>query len=195
MLAKAGATAMSGGGGQFIAATIPDLLRAEVGESEKAIAKLFAQARQHSPSLIFLDEIETLFGTKDSDHSVQTKMVSQLLLELDDLEHSADPDAFVFVLAATNAPDRIDEALLRPGRLDTKAYVGPPAMEERLQILDIYSRPMKRAADLDLASLSARTNGKIYIYILSFFNLNFFFLLLGQDSLAPTSTLYASALR
>eukprot|EP00160_Parvularia_atlantis_P004814 Unigene14094_Nuclearia_a/m.42540 Unigene14094_Nuclearia_a/g.42540 ORF Unigene14094_Nuclearia_a/g.42540 Unigene14094_Nuclearia_a/m.42540 type:complete len:145 (+) Unigene14094_Nuclearia_a:287-721(+) len=85
-------------------------------------------------------------------------MVSQLLLELDDLEHAGD-DVFVFLLGATNAPERIDEAFMRPGRLDTRLFVGPPEEGERTDILRIHAARMRLAADVDLAGVAARTTG------------------------------------
>ncbi|KAJ1842435.1 ATPase of the AAA class, partial [Coemansia sp. RSA 2703] len=117
-------------GTNFIAVAIPDLVKGEVGASEKALASVFAQARLR-PSVVFLDEIEAIFGNRKDAGEVGKKLVSQLFLEID----AVPEDAHLVVLAATNAPELLDEAILRPGRLDKIIHVPRPGYEGRREIL------------------------------------------------------------
>lgn len=114
MLAKAVATASSA---NFLPVSIPDLLKGEVGETEKAIQKMFDSASQAAPCVIFLDEIEALFGSRGGASRLGQKMVSQLLVEMDSLEGKKGSASQVVVLAATNVPWVIDPVILRPGRV------------------------------------------------------------------------------
>lgn len=106
-----------------------------MGESERAIRKLFSKARQVAPSIIFFDEIDALGGERSSGSStsVQERVLAQLLTELDGITPLGD----VTILAATNRPDRIDKALLRPGRLDRIVYVPLPDEHTRKEIINI----------------------------------------------------------
>lgn len=110
----------------------PELFSKWVGESEKAVRDVFKKARQVAPSIIFFDEIDALGGERSSGSStsVQERVLAQLLTEMDGVSPLGD----VTVLAATNRPDRIDKALLRPGRLDRLVYVPLPDMETRREI-------------------------------------------------------------
>lgn len=114
----------------------PELFSKWVGESERAVREIFRKARQVAPSVIFFDEIDAL-GTERSssgnNSSVQERVLAQLLTELDGVTPLGD----VTVLAATNRPDRIDKALLRPGRLDRIVYVPLPDRETRAEIFKI----------------------------------------------------------
>lgn len=111
-----------------------------VGESEKAVRDVFRKARQVSPSIIFFDEMDALGGERSSDSttSVQERVLAQLLTELDGVSPLGD----VFVLAATNRPDRIDKALLRPGRFDRIVYVPLPDESTRREIFKIQFAKM-----------------------------------------------------
>lgn len=113
----------------------PELFSKWVGESERAVREVFRKARQVAPSIIFFDEIDALGGERSSGSStsVQERVLAQLLTELDGVTPLGD----VTVLAATNRPDRIDKALLRPGRLDRIVYVPLPDEETRREIFKI----------------------------------------------------------
>ncbi|KAJ8931196.1 hypothetical protein NQ314_015919 [Rhamnusium bicolor] len=119
----------------FLSIKGPELFSKWVGESEKAVRDVFRKARQVSPSIIFFDEIDALGGERSSGSStsVQERVLAQLLTELDGISPLGD----VTILAATNRPDRIDKALLRPGRLDRIVYVPLPDRETRREIFRI----------------------------------------------------------
>ncbi|KAJ2556493.1 hypothetical protein EV175_001966 [Coemansia sp. RSA 1933] len=127
MLAKAIATEVSA---NFIAIAIPDLIKGEFGESEKALAAIFENAKR-SPSILFLDEIEAIFGSREHAGQLGKKLISQLFLEMDNIPN----DSRLVVLAATNAPNLIDDSIQRPGRLDKKIYIPLPSEAGRLDIL------------------------------------------------------------
>ncbi|KAF9353074.1 hypothetical protein BGX26_009134 [Mortierella sp. AD094] len=110
LLAKAVATESEA---NFMAVSIPDLIKGEVGESEKAIAKIFKMANRCNPCIVFLDELEAIFGTRESSGGLGKQLISQLLLELDDCVKG------VVILAATNHPEAIDSSILRPGEYHT----------------------------------------------------------------------------
>ncbi|KAF9400537.1 hypothetical protein BGX21_004087 [Mortierella sp. AD011] len=149
LLAKAVATESEA---NFMAVSIPDLIKCEVGESEKAIAKIFRMANRCSPCIVFLDELEAIFGTRESSGGLGKQLISQLLLELDDCVKG------VVVLAATNHPEAIDSSILRPGRLDRLVYVPPPTFEERIMILEILKQSTKFSENIDLRTVSNLTN-------------------------------------
>lgn len=113
----------------------PELFSKWVGESERAVREVFRKARNVAPSIIFFDEIDALGSerTSGSTTSVQERVLAQLLTELDGIS----PLNNVIILAATNRPDRIDKALLRPGRLDKIIYMPLPDESTRCEILDI----------------------------------------------------------
>lgn len=117
----------------FISIKGPELLNKFVGESEKAIRMIFERAKSSSPCIIFFDEIDSLVPRRtDSDsNGVTSRIVNQMLTELDGLEERKD----IFIIAATNRPDIIDRAMMRPGRIDKLLYVPLPTVEERLHIL------------------------------------------------------------
>ncbi|CAG8625025.1 3041_t:CDS:10 [Funneliformis caledonium] len=151
LLAKAVATESSA---HFMPVSIPELIKCEVGESEKAIANIFRIAIQCSPCIIFLDELEAIFGNRDSSGFLGKKLVSQLLLELDGLNAV---DQGVVILAATNNPEVIDASLLRPGRLDKHVYIKPPTPEERVSILKVIGNRMNFAQDMNLEEIALKT--------------------------------------
>ncbi|KXP10135.1 AAA family ATPase [Tsukamurella pseudospumae] len=134
-----------------------ELMNKWVGESEKAVRDLFARARGSAPSLIFLDEVDALAPRRgqSSDSGVGDKVVAALLTELD----GAEPLRDVVVLGATNRPDLIDPALLRPGRLERLIFVPPPDAEARAEILRTGSRSIPLADDVDLPALAERLDG------------------------------------
>ncbi len=153
LLAKAVATESES---NFIGVKGPEILSKWVGESEKAIREIFRKARMAAPTVIFFDEIDSIAprrGFHASDSGVTDRIVNQLLSEMDGLERTKD----VVVIAATNRPDILDPALLRPGRFDRIIYVPPPDEEARYQILKIHTRRMPLDSDVDLREIARRT--------------------------------------
>ncbi|KAJ8534317.1 hypothetical protein K7X08_007641 [Anisodus acutangulus] len=142
----------------FLAVKGPELYSKWVGESEKAVRTLFAKARANSPSIIFFDEIDGLAvvrGKESDGVSVADRVMSQLLIELDGLHQRVN----VTVIAATNRPDKIDPALLRPGRFDRLLYVGPPDEKDREAIFHIHLKKMPCSSDIWIEELARLTSG------------------------------------
>ncbi len=155
LLAKAAATES---GANFIAVRGPEILSKWVGESEKAIRKIFERARQVAPTIVFFDEIDAIAparGLRHDTSGVTDRIVNQLLTEMDGIQ----PLQNVVVIAATNRPDIIDPALLRPGRFDRLIYVPPPDKEARKEIFKIHTRKVPLADDVDLDKLAEMTEG------------------------------------
>jgi transitional endoplasmic reticulum ATPase len=153
LLAKAVATESEA---NFISIKGPEVFSKWVGESEKAIREVFRKARMAAPAVIFLDEIDSLTprrGMGMSDSGVAERVISQLLTEMDGITTLAD----IVVIAATNRPDMVDSAVLRPGRFDRLIYVPEPDEKSRLQILKLYTKGMPIAKDVDLNSLVTPT--------------------------------------
>jgi len=134
-----------------------ELLDKWVGESERAVRELFRRARDAAPALVFLDEVDALAPRRggSSDAGVADRVVAALLTELDGVEPMRD----VVVLGATNRPELIDPALLRPGRLERLVYVPPPDAQARAAILRAAARNTPLAADVDLDALAADLDG------------------------------------
>ncbi|MFB6167616.1 MAG: AAA family ATPase, partial [Haloferacaceae archaeon] len=144
----------------FVSVKGPELFDKYVGESEKGVRETFATARENAPTVVFFDEIDAIAterGRGAGDSNVGERVVSQLLTELDGLEELED----VVVVAATNRPDLIDSALLRPGRLDRHVAVTEPDEDARREILQIHTRDRPLADDVDLDDLAARTEGYV----------------------------------
>ncbi|XP_016507038.2 calmodulin-interacting protein 111 isoform X1 [Nicotiana tabacum] len=142
----------------FLAVKGPELYSKWVGESEKAVRTLFAKARANAPSIIFFDEIDGLAvvrGKESDGVSVADRVMSQLLIELDGLHQRVN----VTVIAATNRPDKIDPALLRPGRFDRLLYVGPPDEKDREAIFHIHLQKMPCSSDICIKDLARLTSG------------------------------------
>ena len=154
MLAKAVATESEA---NFIAVKGPEFLNKWVGESEKAVRETFRKARQASPCVIFMDEIDSITPERGTsgDGNVTERVISQMLTELDGLESLND----VVVIAATNRPDIMDPALLRPGRFDKSVYIGPPDNVSRISIFNIHLAEKPVAEDVDVKELAERTEG------------------------------------
>ncbi len=154
LLAKAVATETEA---NFISVKGPEFLSKWVGESERAVREIFRKARQASPCIIFIDEIDAVAPQRGRDLStnVTERVVSQMLTEMDGLEalHK------VVVIAATNRPDILDPALLRPGRFDRLIYVGLPDKKARLEIFKVHTRGKPLAEDVDLEKLAEKTEG------------------------------------
>ncbi|WP_430334006.1 AAA family ATPase [Rhodococcus sp. ACT016] len=134
-----------------------ELMDKWVGASEKAVRELFQRARDSAPSLIFLDEVDALAPRRgqSSDSGVSDRVVAALLTELDGVEPLRD----VVVLGATNRPDLIDPALLRPGRLERLVFVPPPDADARKEILRTSGRSVPLAEDVDIAALAEDLDG------------------------------------
>jgi transitional endoplasmic reticulum ATPase len=147
----------------FIAVKGPELLSKWVGESEKGVREIFRKARQASPSIIFFDEVDALVpkrGTYGGSSHVTESVVSQILTELDGMEELKN----VTVLAATNRPDMLDDALLRPGRLERHIYVPAPDEESRKKIFEVYMGGETGdilAKDVDIGALVQQTEGYV----------------------------------
>jgi transitional endoplasmic reticulum ATPase len=141
----------------FISIKGPELLSKWVGESEKGVREVFRKARQAAPCIVFFDEIDAIAPTRGvgSDSHVTERVISQLLTELDGLEVLSN----VIIIAATNRPDIIDAALLRPGRFDRLLYVPPPDREARIQILKIHTSKKPLAEDVKIDTLANHTDG------------------------------------
>jgi transitional endoplasmic reticulum ATPase len=153
LLAKAAARESQA---NFIATKSSDLLSKWYGESEQQIARLFARARQVAPPVIFIDELDSLVparGGSFGEPQVTERVVNTILAEMDGLEELQG----VVLIGATNRPNLIDPALLRPGRLDELVYVGPPDIAGRRRILAIHAKGMPLADDVDLEVLARRT--------------------------------------
>ncbi|GAA5879001.1 hypothetical protein JCM1840_007411 [Sporobolomyces johnsonii] len=155
LIAKALATE---GGLNFIAVKGPEVFNKYVGESEKAIREVFRKARAAAPSIVFLDEVDAIAPARGSDESsgpTGDRVLMSLLTEMDGIEELNG----VVVLAATNRPDVIDPALMRPGRLDRILYVSPPDLEARKQIFRLSFAKMAVHDEVDVDELAAMTDG------------------------------------
>jgi transitional endoplasmic reticulum ATPase len=142
----------------FISVRGPEIFSKWVGESEKAIREIFRKARLAAPSIIFFDEFDAIVPSRSvgiSDSRVSERVISQMLTEMDGLLILEN----VVVLAATNRPDLIDPAVLRPGRFDRRVYVPHPDEEARLKILQIKTKDMPLDGDVDITALVRRTAG------------------------------------
>ena len=154
MLAKAVAKESEA---NFILVNGPGLLSMWVGESERALREIFKKARQAAPTIIFFDEIDALAPRRGLGDSSRTgeRMVNQLLTEMDGLEELND----VVVIAATNRPDILDSALLRPGRFDRIVYIPVPDEKGREKILSIHIKGMPLEKDINIKELAKKTQG------------------------------------
>jgi len=155
LLAKAVATESEA---NFISVKGPEILSKWVGESEKAVRKIFRKARQAAPCVVFFDEIDAIAparGYRYGDSGVTDRIVNQLLTEMDGLVLLKG----VVILAATNRPDILDPALLRPGRFDRILYVPAPDEKARYEIFKVHTRHMPLSEDVDLHELARITEG------------------------------------
>ncbi len=141
----------------FISVKGPELFSKWVGESEKAIREVFRRARQVAPCIVFFDEIDSLTPRRGraSDSNAAEKVVAQILTEMDGLEDMND----VVVMAATNRPDIVDTALLRPGRFDRIILTPPPDKEAREKIFEVHTKRMPLEKDINLKEFAKRTEG------------------------------------
>jgi transitional endoplasmic reticulum ATPase len=153
LLAKAVATESEA---NFITIKGPEVFSKWVGESEKAIREVFRKARFAAPTVIFFDEVDSLVPRRGSgfgDSGVTQRVISQLLTEMDGILALED----IVIIAATNRPDIVDSAILRPGRIDRLLYVPPPDAASRLKIFEIYTKNMPLSKEVDLKHLATIT--------------------------------------
>ena len=145
----------------FILVKGPEFLSKWVGESEKAVRKVFEKARQASPTIIFFDEIDSIAprrGLNNSDSHVTERVVNQLLTEMDGLSDMGD----IVIIAATNRPDIIDTALLRPGRFDRIIMTPVPDKKTREKIFEIHTQSMPLdKSSVKLKALAEKTEGYV----------------------------------
>lgn len=141
----------------FISIKGPELLSMFVGESEKAIRKIFRKARQVSPAIIFFDEIDSITPKRglSFDSGVSNRVLDQLLTELDGINQLKN----VVFIAATNRPDLVDQALLRPGRIDKMIMIEAPDEKTRVEILKVHLKGVPIAKDVDIKEIAAKTEG------------------------------------
>jgi transitional endoplasmic reticulum ATPase len=141
---------------KFFAVNGPEIIHKFYGESEAHLRKIFDEAAKHAPSIIFIDEIDAIAPQRERVvGDVEKRVVAQLLGLLDGLGRRKN----VIVLAATNLPNALDPALRRPGRFDREIAISIPDRDGRLEILEIHSRGMPLAADVDMPHLAAITHG------------------------------------
>ena len=149
-------------GANFISVKGPELLDKYVGESERAVRLVFERARCSSPCIIFFDELDSIVPRRGSDHGggggVTERVVNQLLTEMDGLESRRS----VFIIAATNRPELIDPAMLRPGRLDKLLYVPLPTRGERASILRTLGAKVTLGDDVDLEAIGSSPRAEGY---------------------------------
>jgi len=140
----------------FVHVTAAELVETKMGESEKAIRDVFDRARQAAPSIVFLDELDAIAGARGGEtHELMERIVSQLLTELDGMADNPN----LMVLAATNRRADVDEALLRPGRIEEHVLVPQPDEAARREILAVHTADKPLAADVDLDALAAELEG------------------------------------
>ena len=143
-------------GAHFISIAGPEIISKYYGESEQQLRSLFEEARENAPSIIFIDELDSIAPRRDEvTGEVERRVVAQLLTMMDGLEERGQ----VVVIGATNRVDAIDAALRRPGRFDREIEIGVPAEKDRVEILKIHTRGMPLADDVSLDALAEQTHG------------------------------------
>lgn len=155
LLARAAANEI---GSNFISVKGPELFNKYVGGSEANVRELFETARTNAPCIVLFDEIDAIAASRDGtefDSGISDRVVSQLLTELDGIDTLEN----VFVIATTNRPDLIDDALLRPGRLDYQLQVPLPDAEARREIFDVHLRDKPIAGSVDIGAFVVRSDG------------------------------------
>ena len=147
-------------GVNFISIKGPQLISKYIGESERGVREIFKKARQVAPTILFLDEIDSIVprrGSSSTDSHVTERVISQFLTEMDGIEELKG----VVVLAATNRLDLIDPAILRSGRFDLLLEVAKPNQKTREEIFKIHTKNKPLAEDVDLKRLAKETEGKV----------------------------------
>jgi transitional endoplasmic reticulum ATPase len=139
----------------FVSVSGPEIMSKYKGESEEKLRETFAQARANAPAIIFFDEIDSIAGKRDDGGDTENRIVGQLLSLMDGLDARGD----VIVIGATNRADSLDSALRRGGRFDREIEIGVPNEHGRREILEVHTRGMPLADDIDLDRLSSTTHG------------------------------------
>jgi transitional endoplasmic reticulum ATPase len=139
----------------FITISGPEVLSKYKGESEEKLREVFKEARERSPSIVFFDEIDSIASKRDDGGDLENRIVGQLLSLMDGLDARGD----VVVIGATNRVDSLDPALRRGGRFDREIEIGVPNVGGRSEILDVHTRQMPLADDVDVERLASRTHG------------------------------------
>jgi len=152
MIAKAVANEVDA---HFVTVSGPEIMSKYKGESEERLREVFEQARENAPTIVFFDEIDAIAGERDEDSDVENRVVAQMLSMMDGLESRGE----VVVIGATNRVDAIDPALRRGGRFDREIEIGVPGEAGRREILDVHTRGMPLAENVDLDRLAAGTHG------------------------------------
>jgi transitional endoplasmic reticulum ATPase len=140
---------------QFIVINGPEIVSKYKGDSEERLREKFDDAAANQPAIVFIDELDAIAGERDEEADMENRLVAQLLTLLDGLEERGQ----VIVIGATNRVDSIDPALRRGGRFDREIEIGAPDERGRLEILEVLTRGMPLAEDVDLDRLAARTHG------------------------------------
>jgi cell division protease FtsH len=146
----------------FFSASASEFVEMIVGVGASRVRDLFAQAKAAAPAIIFIDELDAIGRARGGGqglggHDEREQTLNQILTEMDGFS----PNSGVIVLAATNRPDVLDKALLRPGRFDRRVAVQPPDRQGRLEILEVHTRSVPLAADVDLGSIASTTPGMV----------------------------------
>lgn len=143
-------------GAHFTAINGPEIMGRFYGESEERLRKIFTEAEQNAPAIVFIDELDSIAPRRaEVTGEVERRVVAQLLTLMDGLKSRR----HIIVLAATNRLDAVDTALRRPGRFDREIFIGIPDQAGRLEILQIHTRGMPKAKDVDLGKLAETTHG------------------------------------
>jgi transitional endoplasmic reticulum ATPase len=143
----------------FIQVKGPELLSMWVGKSEEGVRKIFERARQVAPCVVFFDEIDSLASRRGIEMGtrVTEQVLNQLLAEMDGLEELQN----IIVIGATNRPDMLDPAILRPGRFDRLLLISPPGKEGRLEIFKIHTKNMPLAKEVNIGKMAEETEGYV----------------------------------
>ena len=143
-------------GAQFFSQSAASFVEMFAGLGASRIRRLFREARKHAPAIIFIDELDAVGGRRGSDNSSEREQtLNQLLVEMDGFNSTGD----VVVMAASNLLEKLDPALLRPGRFDRQVFVSPPDIDGRERILGVHTRGKPLGPDVDLGTIAARTSG------------------------------------
>ncbi|MFB6154534.1 MAG: CDC48 family AAA ATPase [Haloferacaceae archaeon] len=139
----------------FIDISGPEIMSKYKGESEEKLREHFESARENAPAIVFFDELDSIAGKRDDEGDVENRVVGQLLSLMDGLDARGD----VIVIGATNRVDSLDTALRRGGRFDREIEIGVPNERGRREILEVHTRRMPLADDVDVDRIAARTHG------------------------------------
>ncbi|MGH3941272.1 MAG: AAA family ATPase [Pseudonocardiaceae bacterium] len=145
-------------GAHFFSINGPEILSKFYGESEQRLRKVFEDAAREQPSVVFIDELDSIAPSRDSvSGDLEVRLVSQLLTLMDGLTDRGQ----IIVIGATNRPSAVDQALRRPGRFDHEVEIGPPDQDARRAILDVHTRAIPLAHDVDLEAIADLTVGYV----------------------------------